>query len=196
MFDVTQLLTWKYGDADKAEIPLIVQSAEGNAAKALRGTQAAKEWAGLGLAGRSVLKAEAGQTWQGLVSDARSLAAGKSKIWLDGKRPFVLALTAVRYAPKGLDEYNRAKPGSSTLLPIWIERNPGAPAAAVKSIRLQMSVDDGVTWQRIPVRAKGSGWTTRVTNPPTAGFVSLRAMSIDTAGNTVSQIIHRAYAVG
>ncbi|MFB9630487.1 S8 family serine peptidase [Nonomuraea helvata] len=107
-----------------------------------------------------------------------------------------LPLTAVRYAPEGLDAYNRAKPGSSTLLPIWIERNPGAPAAAVKSIHLQMSVDDGATWQSIPVRAKGSGWTAWVTNPRTAGFVSLRATSIDTAGNTVSQTIHRAYAVG
>ncbi|MFD1535701.1 S8 family serine peptidase [Nonomuraea guangzhouensis] len=107
-----------------------------------------------------------------------------------------LALTAVRYAPTGLDEYNRAKPGSSTRLPIWIERNPGAPSAAVKSIRLQMSVDDGATWQNIPVRAEGSGWTARVTNPRTAGFVSLRATSSDTAGSTVSQTIHRAYAVG
>ncbi|WP_344493008.1 hypothetical protein [Nonomuraea monospora] len=52
-----------------------------------------------------------------------------------------LPLTAIRYAPKGLDEYNRARPGSSTRLPIWIERNPGAPPAAVKSLHLQMSVE-------------------------------------------------------
>ncbi|MEU4230089.1 S8 family serine peptidase [Nonomuraea sp. NPDC026600] len=107
-----------------------------------------------------------------------------------------LALTAIRYAPEGLDEYNRAKPGSSTRLPIWIERNPGAPAAAVKSIQLQMSVDDGATWQNIRVRAKGPGWTAQLTNPRTAGFVSLRATSTDTASNSVSQTIHRAYAVG
>ncbi|MEU5866897.1 S8 family serine peptidase [Nonomuraea sp. NPDC047529] len=107
-----------------------------------------------------------------------------------------LALAAVRFAPEGLDEYNRAKPGSSTRLPIWIERNPGAPAAAVKSIHLQMSVDDGATWRDIRVRAKGSDWTAQMTNPRTAGFVSLRATSTDTAGNTVSQTIHHAYAVG
>ncbi|MGI5289758.1 S8 family serine peptidase [Nonomuraea polychroma] len=107
-----------------------------------------------------------------------------------------LALAAVRFAPEGLDEYNRAKPGSSTRLPIWIERNPGAPAAAVKSIHLQISVDDGATWRDIRVRAKGSDWTAQLTNPRTAGFMSLRATSTDTAGNTVSQTIHRAYAVG
>ncbi|MCK2213299.1 hypothetical protein MF672_005740 [Actinomadura sp. ATCC 31491] len=107
-----------------------------------------------------------------------------------------LALAAVRFAPEGLDEYNRAKPGSSTRLPIWIERNPGAPAAAVKSIHLQMSVDDGATWRDIRVRAKGSDWTAQMTNPRTVGFVSLRATSTDTAGNTVSQTIHHAYAVG
>ncbi|WP_433519511.1 S8 family serine peptidase [Nonomuraea sp. CA-143628] len=107
-----------------------------------------------------------------------------------------LALTAIRYAPTGLDEYNRAKPGSSTRLPIWIERNPGAPAAAVKSIQLQMSVDDGVTWRGIQVSAESSAWTAQVTNPRTAGFVSLRTTMTDTADNTVSQTIHRAYAVG
>ncbi|GAA3714297.1 S8 family serine peptidase [Nonomuraea antimicrobica] len=107
-----------------------------------------------------------------------------------------LPLAAVRYAPEGLDAYNRAKPGSSTRLPIWIERNPCAPAAGVRSIRLQMSVDDGTTWQNVPVRAKRDGWTAQVTNPRTAGFVSLRATSTDTAGNTVDQTIHRAYAVG
>ncbi|MFI6907819.1 S8 family serine peptidase [Nonomuraea sp. NPDC050394] len=107
-----------------------------------------------------------------------------------------LALTAVRYAPAGLDAYNRAKPGSSTRLPIWIERNPGAPAAAVKSIRLWMSADDGATWRDLPVKAGGRGWSARVPNPRTAGFVSLRATSADSAGNTVTQTIHRAYAVG
>ncbi|MEU1390711.1 MULTISPECIES: S8 family serine peptidase [unclassified Nonomuraea] len=107
-----------------------------------------------------------------------------------------LPLSAVRYAPKGLDEYNRAKPGSSTRVPLWIERNPGAPAAAVNSIHLQMSVDDGVTWRDIRVRAKGSAWTARIDNPRTAGFVSLRTTVTDTADNRVSQTIHRAYAVG
>ncbi|MFG3437340.1 S8 family serine peptidase [Nonomuraea sp. NPDC047897] len=107
-----------------------------------------------------------------------------------------LPLTAIRYAPKGLDEYNRARPGSSTSLPIWIELNPGAPPAAVKSLHLQMSVDDGATWRDVGVRAHGSGWTARLTNPRTAGFVSLRATSSDTTGNSVSQTIHRAYAVG
>ncbi|MFC7591580.1 hypothetical protein ACFQYP_53705 [Nonomuraea antimicrobica] len=110
--------------------------------------------------------------------------------------PGIAPLAAVRYAPEGLDAYNRAKPGSSTRLPIWIERNPCAPAAGVRSIRLQMSVDDGTTWQNVPVRAKRDGWTAQVTNPRTAGFVSLRATSTDTAGNTVDQTIHRAYAVG
>ncbi|MEV0200074.1 hypothetical protein [Nonomuraea sp. NPDC050691] len=67
LFDVTQLLTWRYGDAHKAEIPLIVQSAEGKAAQALSGTRKAKEFAGLGLAATSVSKVTAGQTWQSLV---------------------------------------------------------------------------------------------------------------------------------
>ncbi|MFI9552872.1 hypothetical protein [Nonomuraea endophytica] len=59
-----------------------------------------------------------------------------------------------------------------------------------------MSVDDGATWRGVPVRAEGRGWSARVPNPRTAGFVSLRATSADTSGNTVTQTVHRAYAVG
>ncbi|MEU7990319.1 hypothetical protein AB0B56_36200 [Streptosporangium canum] len=38
LFDVTQLLEWRYGDADRADIPLITQSSEGPA-PSLRGAQ-------------------------------------------------------------------------------------------------------------------------------------------------------------
>ncbi|MFI9552874.1 hypothetical protein [Nonomuraea endophytica] len=35
LFDITQLLTWRYGDADEPEIPLIIQSPAGKAATAI-----------------------------------------------------------------------------------------------------------------------------------------------------------------
>ncbi|MFD1539400.1 S8 family peptidase [Nonomuraea guangzhouensis] len=107
-----------------------------------------------------------------------------------------LPLTAVRYSPQGLDTSNRAKPGSVTSLPVRIERNPGAAKAETKSIRLEMSADDGKSWRSVPVTRTESGWTAGVPNPRTAGFVSLRAVVTDTAGNGVTQTITRAYAVG
>ncbi|WP_066941653.1 S8 family serine peptidase [Microtetraspora fusca] len=107
-----------------------------------------------------------------------------------------LPLMAVRYSPAGLDDSNRAKPASITRLPLWIERNPGAPKSAVKSIRLEMSSDDGASWRRIPVVPTPSGWTAMVPNPRTPGFVSLRAVATDTSGAGLTQTITRAYAVG
>ncbi|WP_237110058.1 S8 family serine peptidase [Nonomuraea sp. MG754425] len=107
-----------------------------------------------------------------------------------------LPLMAVRYSPEGLDGSNRARPGSTTRIPVWVERNPGSTKAEAKSIRLEMSADDGATWHHVPVTRTGSGWTATLTNPPAAGFVSLRAVVTDTAGNGVTQTITRAYAVG
>ncbi|MEU4226803.1 S8 family serine peptidase [Nonomuraea sp. NPDC026600] len=107
-----------------------------------------------------------------------------------------LPLMAVRYSPEGLDDSNRARPGSTTRTPVWVERNPGSPKAGVKSIRLEMSADDGATWRGVPVTRTGSGWTAMLTNPPAAGFVSLRATVTDSAGDGVTQTITRAYAIG
>ncbi|MGW2222151.1 S8 family serine peptidase [Nonomuraea sp. NPDC001684] len=107
-----------------------------------------------------------------------------------------LPLMAVRYAPKGLDTANRARPGSRTPLSIWIERNPGARGAAVRTVELEFSTDDGATWQPVRTRAADSGWTATVANPGSPGFVSLRATAKDTAGDGVTQTVTRAYAVG
>ncbi|MFI7128229.1 S8 family serine peptidase [Nonomuraea sp. NPDC050153] len=110
-------------------------------------------------------------------------------------KPSPLPLMAVRYAPTGLDDSNRARPGSVTRVPIWIERNPGAAKAAVPFLKLEMSTDDGATWRPIPVLSGTSGWTALLANPGTPGFVSLRATATDTAGSRVIQTISRAYAV-
>ncbi|MER6583900.1 hypothetical protein ABT267_50095, partial [Nonomuraea sp. NPDC001023] len=107
-----------------------------------------------------------------------------------------LPLTAVRYAPRGLDTANRARPGSRTPLSIWTERNPGARGAAVRTVKLEFSTDDGATWQPVSTRAAASGWTATIPNPGSPGFVSLRATVKDAAGDGVTQTVTRAYAVG
>lgn len=107
-----------------------------------------------------------------------------------------LPLVAVRYAPAGLDSFNRARPGTVTRLPVRVERNPGAPQAKVTSLRLEMSSDDGTSWRPLPSVPTGSGWTAVVPNPRTPGFVSLRVTATDTSRTTVKQTVIRAYAVG
>ncbi|MET9250083.1 S8 family serine peptidase [Nonomuraea sp. NPDC003709] len=111
-------------------------------------------------------------------------------------KPSPLPLMAVRYAPAGLDDSNRARPGSVTRVPVWVERNPGAAKAAVRSLTLEMSADDGATWRRIRVTPGGTSWTALLSNPRTPGFVSLRATATDSAGDRVTQTISRAYSVG
>ncbi|MEV8633806.1 S8 family serine peptidase [Streptosporangium sp. NPDC051023] len=107
-----------------------------------------------------------------------------------------LPLSAVRYIPAGLDEFNRAKPGSLTQLPIRIERNPGAAQTATALTKLEISTDDGATWQRVPAVRTTTGWTATVRNPGTPGFVSLRATVTGASGTGLTQTITRAYAVG
>ncbi|MEV4167548.1 S8 family serine peptidase [Nonomuraea dietziae] len=129
-----------------------------------------------------------------------ALSTGVQSVWTfpssNTAKEQPLPLMAIRYAPGGLDDFNRAKPGTVTRLPLSVERNPGSPQAEVKSLRLEMSADDGTTWHRIPVVRTGSGWTAAVPNPRTPGFVSLRAAATDTAGAALTQTITRAYAVG
>ncbi|MBE1588709.1 S8 family serine peptidase [Nonomuraea angiospora] len=105
-----------------------------------------------------------------------------------------LPLMAVRYVPDGLDDANRATPGSLTRLPIRVERAQGA--GPVKRLRLETSADDGATWHAVPVAASGSGWTALVRNPATPGFVSLRVTAQNGSGGGLTQTIVRAYAVG
>ncbi|WP_214415301.1 S8 family serine peptidase [Sphaerisporangium fuscum] len=106
-----------------------------------------------------------------------------------------LPLMAVRFAPAGLDEANRARPGSVTRVPIRVERNPGATESAMRKLTLEVSTDDGVTWRAVPLVGAGKSWTALVTNPH-AGYVSLRATADDRSGAGVVQTITRAWAVG
>ncbi|MFI7709230.1 S8 family serine peptidase [Nonomuraea sp. NPDC049480] len=107
----------------------------------------------------------------------------------EGERP--LPLMAMRYAPAGLDEFNRAAAGSLTRLPMWLERS-----TPVKSVRLEMSADDGATWRPVPTVRAGSEWTATVLNPRTPGHVSLRVRVEGTSGASLTQTVIRAYAVG
>lgn len=66
---------------------------------------------------------------------------------------------------------------------------------AVEGVTLELSYDDGASWQRASLAAEGNGWKARVDYPRNAagGFVSLRATGSDDAGNRVEQEIIRAY---
>ncbi|GGT16254.1 S8 family serine peptidase [Nonomuraea spiralis] len=96
---------------------------------------------------------------------------------------------SIRYIPQGLDDSNRAKPGSTTQIPITADRGK------LTTLRVEASFDDGTTWQDLQVSRNGEGWTTSVTNPATPGHVTLRATATGPGGVQVNQTITRAYAV-
>jgi hypothetical protein len=108
--------------------------------------------------------------------------------------PVALALLAVRYAPV-LDLTNAAPAGRSMTIPVTAERQDGAPPATITALTVEVSTDDGATW-RPPVALVTVGGAGRLTvMNPGSGYVSLRAKATDSAGNSVTQTIIRAYRV-
>ena len=111
---------------------------------------------------------------------------------VDGETPAKLPVQVVRFTPT-LDEKGGAPAGHRFEIPVTVGRQPGAPAAAVKRITVEISYDDGRTWRRVPLRPTRDGWSATVTHPAGAGFASLRASATDTAGGTVTQTVIHAY---
>jgi hypothetical protein len=128
----------------------------------------------------------------GLSTEVKSVFTFRSA-HTDPKKATKLPLSAVRYTPT-LDANNAAPAGKPLTIPVTVQRQPGAPAPAVKALTVEVSYDDGRTWRPATLkRAAGTTWTATVTHPSVAGFASLRARSTDTAGNSVDQTIIRAY---
>ncbi|WP_433529803.1 S8 family serine peptidase [Micromonospora sp. CA-263727] len=103
-----------------------------------------------------------------------------------------LPASAIRFAPK-LDGQQGAPAGRSFVIPVRVERQPGAPTAKIASLTVEVSYDGGKTWRSAQVKKNGSEWRATVQHPRATGHVSLRASARDTAGNTVTQRIIQAY---
>ncbi|MEV6109860.1 S8 family serine peptidase [Streptomyces sp. NPDC051940] len=109
----------------------------------------------------------------------------------------VLPLTAVRFTPYELDSYGRAAAGATTRVDVAVQRAPGAADAAVDSLRLQVSWDDGATWQQVRIlpAAGTSPAHADVTAPAGASFATLRATVEASDGSTLTQTVTRAFGV-
>ncbi|MEV4625352.1 S8 family serine peptidase [Micromonospora sp. NPDC049523] len=71
---------------------------------------------------------------------------------------------------------------------------PGV-AADIRQLTLDISYDDAATWQRAKLTQGQGGWTTRLKAPEAAQFVTLRTAAGDSAGNTVTQTLTRAFGL-
>jgi hypothetical protein len=106
-----------------------------------------------------------------------------------------LPLMSVRFNPI-LNDRNQAPAGTAFDLPIWLDRVDGNDNPTQVNLSLDVSYDDGATWQRATVQQTPSGWTSRLAQPPAGtgtGYVSLRASAADSAGSAVTQTIIHAY---
>jgi Subtilase family/PA domain len=81
-----------------------------------------------------------------------------------------------------------------TRLTVTASHLPGV-TASIRPPTLEVSYDDGRTWQRTTPVHHRDGWRITLRAPGTATFVSLRATARDGAGNGVSQTITRAFGL-
>ncbi|HYQ66921.1 S8 family serine peptidase [Actinophytocola sp.] len=112
---------------------------------------------------------------------------------VDGEEPAHLPLLAVRFSPD-VDDHNAAPAGRRFTIPVSVERNHAA-LGNVHTPAVEVSYDDGATWQRAAVGRHHGEWQATVNHPRGANFVSLRASVSDRDGNSEKVTIIRAYAL-
>ena len=108
--------------------------------------------------------------------------------------PVRMPLIGVGFAPR-LDDHNRAPSGRTCLIPVHVSRSTDQGTGPVETLTVDVSYDDGATWQPARLTGRGGDRMAWVNHPPGDGYVSLRARATDAAGNTVEQTIIHAYAL-
>ncbi len=94
----------------------------------------------------------------------------------------------------GVDTDKAGRADRRATLTVTASHLPGTTAAIAKP-SLEVSYDDGKTWQRADLTREGAGWRTGLHAPKSAGFATLRVTARDSAGNDVSQTITRAFGL-
>ncbi|AWW41389.1 S8 family serine peptidase [Streptomyces cadmiisoli] len=94
----------------------------------------------------------------------------------------------------GVDTDKAGRADRRAGLTVTASHLPGL-TAAIGKLSVEVSYNDGATWQRADVDRHGDGWRTGLKAPRSAEFVSLRVTGRDTAGSTVSQTIIRAFGL-
>ncbi len=105
----------------------------------------------------------------------------------------MLPMLGVRYQPK-VDAHNIAERTPATVLPVVIDGVQGKALPRVTKLEVQVSGDDGKTWQKAAVTPTGNGTYEAIfATPKTARFISLKAKLVDAQGNVTDQTVIGAY---
>ncbi|WP_377267842.1 S8 family serine peptidase [Peterkaempfera sp. SMS 1(5)a] len=94
----------------------------------------------------------------------------------------------------GVDTDRAGRADRQARLTVTASHLPGT-TAAIGRPSLEVSYDDGVTWQQAALSHSGDGWRTDLHAPKSAHFVTLRVTAEDSADNSVSQTITRAFGL-
>jgi hypothetical protein len=112
--------------------------------------------------------------------------------------PVAFPVTITELRAGGLDLENAAAPGAATQIVAQIVKGqyPDSPTPrnVLKSVHFQASFDGGKTWHALALTHTGNHWTAEVRDPA-SGFVSLRSIVTNTAGDSTTQTIYDAYAI-
>ncbi len=109
-----------------------------------------------------------------------------------GAAPQVLPLSAIRFAP-AVDATGTAPAGRPFDVPVTVQRQTGAAPAKIRTLTVDVSYDDGATWNAAPLTSTSNGGVVRLTHPTGTGYVSLRANLTDTGGSTAELTVIHAY---
>jgi hypothetical protein len=104
--------------------------------------------------------------------------------------PGTLPLSVLRFAPE-LDANGAAASGPARV-PVRTQAQPGATVPPVRTVKVEVSYDDGANWQPAKVTGANGQYSAELLHPVGA-FVSLRSTATDTAGTVVEQTSVRAY---
>ncbi|MFD7278625.1 S8 family serine peptidase [Streptomyces sp. NPDC059862] len=94
----------------------------------------------------------------------------------------------------GVDTDRAGRAGRRAELTVTASHLPGT-TSTIGKLSVEISYDDGATWQRSEPARHGDRWRTTLKAPSSADFVSLRVTARDSAGNSVSQTITRAFGL-
>jgi hypothetical protein len=113
--------------------------------------------------------------------------------------PVALPVTLTEFRADGLSLLNAAAAGARAKVVVRVVKaaypDSPSPVNRLKSVRLEASFDGGATWHALALRRTGASWTAAVRDPA-SGYVSLRSIVVNTAGDSSTQTVYKAYAIG
>ncbi len=138
----------------------------------------------------------------GLMSSAHTEWTFRSANAGAGESPQILPLIDIDYTDisdarssrSALDYANSAHRGDRVSLDLGVAHQPGSSAGPIRTVSVQVSFDDGATWQNTSVDKRRDGhYTATFSHPDKGEFASLKVFAADTDGNTTDQTLSRAY---